>query len=121
MFNSWIALSNPEGKDFNEITCYLKLGISITGPGDDQVAINDDTGIAADEQEILMPPSIRKQYKQLKIRFIKAEKFPNMDFGGTIDAMIQTTYMKKKLITEAVTQSKATQETLIEQEFWLPV
>lgn len=35
LFNSWIALSNPEGTDFNEITCYLKLGISISGPGDE--------------------------------------------------------------------------------------
>lgn len=44
MFNSWIAISNPEGKDFNEITGYLKLGISITGPGDEQVSLNDETG-----------------------------------------------------------------------------
>jgi hypothetical protein len=35
MFNSWIAMSNPEGKDFNEITGYLKLAISIQGPGDE--------------------------------------------------------------------------------------
>jgi hypothetical protein len=89
MFNSWIAFSNPEGKDFNEITAYLRLGISVTGPGDDQVALNDDTGPAnADEQEVMMPASIKKQYKQLKIRFIKGEKFPKMDIGGTIDAYI---------------------------------
>lgn len=68
-----------------------------------------------------MPPSIRKQYKQLKLRFIKGEKFPNMDYGGTIDAYIKTIFMRKKLETEAVTQSKSSQETLIEQEFWLPV
>jgi len=35
--NQWLALSNPEGKDFNEITSYLKLSISVTGPGDDQI------------------------------------------------------------------------------------
>lgn len=44
-----------------------------------------------------------------------------MDMGGTIDAYIQTIYFKKKISTEAVTQSKTTQETLLEQEFWLPV
>jgi hypothetical protein len=35
MVHQWIAMSNPEGKDFNEITCYLKLSISVSGPGDD--------------------------------------------------------------------------------------
>lgn len=44
-----------------------------------------------------------------------------MDMGGTIDAFLQTTYYKKKLATEPVTQSKTTHECLIEQEFWLPI
>lgn len=68
-----------------------------------------------------MPASIRKEYKQLKIKFVKGERFPKMDLGGTIDAYIQTTYFKKKLKTEAVTQTKTTHETALEQEFWLPV
>lgn len=103
MFNTWIALSNPEGKDFNEITCYLKLAISITGPGDDQVAINDTTGSQGNDEEVMMPPSIKKVYKQLVIRFVKGEKFPKMDIGGTIDAYIKTQYLKKKIKTNAVT------------------
>jgi hypothetical protein len=44
-----------------------------------------------------------------------------MDRGGTIDAFIETVFFKKKLKTKPVTQSKNTQECLIEQEFWLPV
>jgi hypothetical protein len=35
LIHQWLALSNPEGKDFNEITSYLKLSISIAGPGDE--------------------------------------------------------------------------------------
>jgi hypothetical protein len=35
MFHQWLALSNPEGADFNEITAYLKLSICVTGPGDE--------------------------------------------------------------------------------------
>jgi hypothetical protein len=50
-----------------------------------------------------MPPSIRKVYKQLKLRFIKAERLPKMDTLGTIDAFIKTTYLKKKLKTKPVT------------------
>ncbi len=67
-----------------------------------------------------MPASIRKEYKQLKIRFVKAEKLPKMDTLGTIDAYIQTVFFKKKLKTKAVTQTKS-QETFIEQEFWIPI
>jgi len=104
LFNSWIAFSNPEGKDFNEITGYLKLALSVTGPGDEQVSLSDETGPQThDEQEVMMPPSIKKEYKQLKLRFIKAEKLPKMDQFGTIDAYIQTVYFKKKLKTKAVT------------------
>lgn len=80
-------MSNPESKDFSEITCYLKLSISIAGPGDEQVPLNDDTGPQNnDDVEVLMPPSIKKEFKQVKIRFLKGEKFPKMDQFGTIDA-----------------------------------
>lgn len=68
----------------------------------------------------MMPASIKKEFKQLKFRFVKAEKLPKMDQFGTIDAYVQTTFMKKKLKTKPVTQTK-TQETFIEQEFWLPI
>ena len=30
LWHQWLALSNPEGKDFNEITSYLKVSINIT-------------------------------------------------------------------------------------------
>jgi hypothetical protein len=36
----------------------------------------------------MMPPSIKKEYKQLKLRFVQGERFPKMDFNGTIDAFI---------------------------------
>jgi hypothetical protein len=55
----------------------------------------------------MMPASIRKEYKQLKIRFVKAEKLPKMDQFGTIDAYIKATYFKKTLKTKAVTQTKS--------------
>jgi len=35
LYHQWLALSNPEGKDFNEITCYVKVSISVAGPGDE--------------------------------------------------------------------------------------
>jgi hypothetical protein len=63
---------------------------------------------------MLMPASIKKVYKQVKIRFVKGENFPKMDIGGTIDAFIETIFFKKKLKTKPVTQSKNTHDCLIE-------
>ena len=90
MFHQWLALSNPEGKDFNEITAYLKISISIAGPGDEQVQISDDNSGVDDTDKggVLMPSSIKRQYKQLYFRIFKAEKLPKMDRFGTIDAYI---------------------------------
>jgi len=43
----------------------LKLSISIAGPGDEQIQLKDDTaGIEdTDKATVMMPPSIKKQYK----------------------------------------------------------
>ena len=62
LFHQWLALSNPEGKDFNEITAYIKLSISIAGPGDEQVQLSEEEGgvESTDTAVILMPSSIKK-------------------------------------------------------------
>jgi len=92
LYHQWLALSNPEGKDFNEITAYLKLSISVSGPGDEQISLNEDQGVE-DTQTVMMPTSIKKNYKQLKISILKAEKLPKMDRFGTIDAFLKTKYL----------------------------
>lgn len=43
MLHRWIALSNPASENFNEVTGYLKLSISVAGSGDEQIQINEDT------------------------------------------------------------------------------
>ena len=94
MYNQWLALSNPEGKDYNDITAYLKVSISIAGPGDEQIQLTEDkSGLDnSDGDNVMMPASIKKQYKQLKFRIFKAEKLPKMDRFGTIDAYMTTTF-----------------------------
>lgn len=104
MQHQWLALSNPEGKDFNEITGYLKISISIAGPGDDQVQLTDDpSGLdKTDGDSILMPASIKKQYKQLYFRILRAEKLPKMDRFGYINPYISTTFFKQTLRTKTI-------------------
>ena len=50
-----------------------------------------------------MPAQIKKEFKQLKIRFIQAEKLPKMDTFGAIDAYITGKFQGKKIRTVAVT------------------
>ena len=66
-----------------------------------------------------MPAQIKKEFKQLKIRFIQADKLPKMDTFGTIDAYIKGKFQGKKIRTKAVTAKNSV--CAIEQEFWLPI
>lgn len=120
MLHQWVALSNPDGKDFNEITCYLKLSISVAGPGDEQVQLTDDTGGVDDSAAtVLMPASIKKQYKQLYFRIIRGEKLPKTDTFGTIDAYIKTTFNSKTIKTDVIKMK----DDLVQwdQEMLLPI
>ena len=68
---------------------------------------------------VMMPAQIKKEFKQLYLRFVQAKKLPKMDTWGTIDAYIKTTFQGKKMKTKTVTAKNDI--TLIEQEFWLPI
>jgi len=37
LLHRWIALSNPNGENYAEITGYLKISISIAASGDEQI------------------------------------------------------------------------------------
>jgi hypothetical protein len=87
--NQWIALFNPESENFSDITGNLKISISVQGPGDEQVQLNENSGPEDPNQQVMMPAQIKKEYKQLKVRFITAAGLPKMDTMGTIDAFIQ--------------------------------
>ena len=54
--------------------------------------LKDEEGPENPDQEILIPAQIKKEFKQLKIRFIQAEKLPHMDTFGTIDAYLEAKY-----------------------------
>ena len=101
MFHKWVVLSDPNSPNFDEVTGYMKLSISIAASGDEQVQITEDVS-GSDAESAMMPPQIKPQFYQLRFRFFKAEKLPVMDMalfgrGGSIDAYIKTFYMKKKV------------------------
>jgi hypothetical protein len=69
--HKWIALSNPNGDNYSEITGYLKLSISVACTGDEQIQINEDDAIGGDDV-VEMPPQIQPKFYQVKIRFFCA-------------------------------------------------
>lgn len=121
LMHQWLALSNPENvNDQNEITAYLRVSIHISGPGDQQIALTDDTSLStSDGDNVMMPASIKKNYKQLHFRVIRGEKLPKTDTFGSIDAYVMTQFNKQKLKTKTVTMKDKSVEW--NQEFLLPL
>jgi len=117
--HQWIAMFNPEGANFSDISANLKISIAVQGPGDEQIQLKDQEGPDKPGQQVLMPAQIKKEFSQLKIRFIQAQHLPNLDIMGTIDAMITTEFFGKKWKTKATTAKDNI--AAIEQEFWIPI
>lgn len=108
IFHNWIGLINPLSDDVEDataITGYMKISMNIQGPGDQAQQLNDMVGLdKCEENIVIMPESIRKQFKQLKIRFARAEHLPKMDTFGTIDAYVYTKFLGQKVLkTKPVT------------------
>lgn len=120
VFDQWIGISNPTSQNYNELSGYLKISVSVIGPGDEQVPLVESSDIDRTDREVmLLPPHISLHYYQLKFRLIKAEKLPKMDTFGTCDAFIQVDYMGKSVKTSVVTQKN--DQVYWSQEIWLPV
>lgn len=87
-----MALSNPSGENFSDVTGYLKVCISIASPGDKQVLIEDDPN--PDSDDAMMPACIKPSFKQMEISLFRASNLPKLDtnfMGGTgsIDAYVK--------------------------------
>ena len=61
MLHQWIALSNPNSDDYSKITGYLKLSISVTCTGDEQIQIEEE-GTEQGDDNILMPPQLNPEF-----------------------------------------------------------
>ncbi len=62
LLHKWIALSNPQSGNLNEVCGYLKLSINVSATGDEQIQITEDHGVEKSDEAVLMPPSINPEY-----------------------------------------------------------
>jgi len=58
-----VALSNPDSSDKNAVKGYIKLSVSVQGPGDNSIRLTDSSGEKFESKEVMMPASIKKDYK----------------------------------------------------------
>ena len=107
LVHKWIALANPESKEYSKITGFLKLGVSVLTEGDDQIDLAVAESGPMTDEDMLLPPQIQPQSCQIVIRAIKAEKLAKLDSTGTIDAYVEVEYAGSKTKTSIVTADPA--------------
>lgn len=61
LLHQWLALSNPSSENYAEITGYLKVSISVTCTGDEQVEIKEDDS-GAEKDDVMMPPQLNPKF-----------------------------------------------------------
>ena len=85
-----MALINPDCEDFSAIAAYLKFSASVHGVDDTPIELKMDEG--EEDDNYVMPASIKPKYTQLKMHIIKGEELTktitNLFDEGSIDAYI---------------------------------
>jgi hypothetical protein len=61
LLHKWLALNNPGAENFSEICGYVKVSISVSASGDEQVQINEDTA-KVEDTDIMMSPSLNPTF-----------------------------------------------------------
>ena len=97
-----MALINPDSEDFASIAAYLKFSASVYGVDDTPLELKMDEG--EDDDNCVMPASIKPKYTQLKMHIIKGEHLPKLDFklvgAGSMDAYISAKIGGKTIKTQ---------------------
>ena len=107
VMNKWVVLSNPESEEYSIVRGYLRISASVLHEGDKPVDLTVPSKIT-DKEELIIPPQIRLQTKQLILQFLKAEGLPKMDDNGTVDAYCVARFGGVEAKTSWITADAAT-------------
>ena len=91
-------------EDFSSVSAYLKMSASVYGVDDTPKELKVDEN--DDDDNCIMPASIKPKYSQIKLHIIKGEHLPRLDVkligAGTMDAFVRCVIGGKKLKTRVV-------------------
>ena len=116
--HQWFALINPNSEDFASVSAYMKISGSVYGATDTPVELKMDDN--DDDENCVMPASLKTTYTQLKMHIVKGEHLPKLDVKmigeGTMDGFVRAQIGNKKIQTkvEKTVHDEATwNETLL--------
>ena len=141
LYRQWVPLMDDEDSKDLGVQGYLKVSISIIGPGDKAKVHNEDDERAEEIAREMAAgsdvgsliknlPTIRKEWKFLVVKIYRAEGLPIMDgklayIKAHTDALCQLTFAGgKPLSTKVVTTRGETREEMTPEfncELWYPV
>ena len=122
--HQWMALINPDSEDFASVAAYIKISGSVYGVDDTPVELKMDEG--EDDENCIMPASLKPKYTQLKLHIIKGENLPKLDFKmigpGKMDAYVSAKIGGKIIKTNKKDTGQGKEDEAIWMEtFLIPV
>ncbi len=119
--HTWMAMINPNSEDFSSVAAYIKLSGSVYGVDDTPRELKMDE--KENDDDCVMPASIKPKYTQLKMHIVKGEKLPKLDVKmigeGSMDAFV-TAKIGGKLIKTKVKKT-VHDEAIWNETFLIPV
>lgn len=125
LLHRWLAFSNPNGEDYAKIQAYVKVSISVSCEGDNQIQIEMDDS-PNENPNVMMSPALNPRFFQVKIRIFSGHDLPMMDSGigpftkEKIDAYMKLDFKGKKYKTPIIVYQKGGEPIHWNTEFWLP-
>lgn len=120
ILNKWVVLSNPESDDYSTVRGYLRISASVLHESDKPIDLTVPIKVG-EKEDLMIPPQIKLQTKQLKIQFFRGEGLPQMDSGGTVDAYCIARFGGVEGKTSWKTADKNTMSVDWSEEVLLPV
>ena len=91
MQHKWFAMINPDSEDFSSVAGYIKISGSVYGIDDKPVELKIDEN--DDDDEAVIPASVKPKFTQLKMHIVKGENLPRLDTkvigAGSMDALVR--------------------------------
>ena len=80
--NQMLSFTNPEAENKTKITGNISVSIQLIGPDDESLQLKIGTDKNAATKKPWMPASVKKKYKQLSMKVIKAKNVPKVTLLG---------------------------------------